>query len=297
MMRTSLPRLCGNISLILICAVLGACGSMQKSSSSSAGEQSAAPISEAPQPGDKSSAAKAASSASGDAGSSASSKPAGNSDVTGKPIAADASADNSEASQLKRQLDEQDAQINRLRNEQQAEEARLDAEQRMQEQQQAAGTGAGSQGKPAANDEAAVFPAGDNSASPAGTAAANAAAAAAADKASAIAPAATERSVYFAYNEAIVAEKYDDMLLANAAYLRAHPNFTAEVQGNCDDRGSREYNLALGARRAEAVKRALELAGANGSRITAVSYGAEKPVASGKDEESYRKNRRVDILY
>lgn len=290
MMRTSVSRSYGNLSLILICAALGACSSMQKSSSSSAGEQSAAPISESPQPGDKA----AASNSSSPSSSSTTSKPGPNSDVNGKPLAADEAAKSEEARQLKRQLDEQDAQINRLRNEQQAEEARLDADSA---RSQAAASG--SQGKPGANDEAAVFPSGDNSATPGGTAAAAAAAAeAAANDGSGAAVAATsERSVYFGYNEALVSEKYDDMLVANANYLRAHPNFTAEVQGNCDDRGSREYNLALGARRAEAVKRALELAGANGGHITAISYGAEKPVATGHDEESYSKNRRVDIIY
>ena len=292
MMRTSVSRLYGKLSLILICTALGACSSMQKSSSSSAGEQSAAPISESPQPGDKAAAANGASPAS----SSSTSKPGPNSDVNGKPLPADAAAKSEEARQLKRQLDEQDAQINRLRNDQQAEEARLDADTaRSQDQSRPAAA----QGKSGANDEAAVFPAGDNSATPGGTAAAAAAAAeSAADNGSGAAVAATsERSVYFGYNEAMVSEKYDDMLVANAAYLRAHPNFTAEVQGNCDDRGSREYNLALGARRAEAVKRALELAGANGSHISAVSYGAEKPVATGHDEDSYSKNRRVDIIY
>lgn len=295
MMRTSVSRLHGKLSLILICAALGACGSMQKSSSSSAGEQSAAPISESPQPGDKAASSSASSS------SSSTSKPGPNSDVNGKPLPADAAAKSEEARQLKRQLDEQDAQINRLRNDQQAEEARLDADAARSQEQQRSAAAAGSQGKSGVNDEAAVFPSGDNSATPAGTAAAAAAAAEAAANSGngtgAAVAATSERSVYFGYNEALVSEKYDDMLVANANYLRAHPNFTAEVQGNCDDRGSREYNLALGARRAEAVKRALELAGANGSHITAVSYGAEKPVATGHDEDSWSKNRRVDIIY
>ena len=106
-----------------------------------------------------------------------------------------------------------------------------------------------------------------------------------------------EHSVYFEFDQSRVAEKYDSMLVTNAAYIKAHPNLQTEVQGNCDERGSREYNLALGARRAEAVKRALELAGANGSSISAISFGAEKPVTTGKDEESYSKNRRADIVY
>ena len=108
---------------------------------------------------------------------------------------------------------------------------------------------------------------------------------------------ALERSVYFAYNQASVADKYDAMLTATATYLKVRPNVETEVHGHCDERGSREYNLALGARRAQAVKRALELAGADGSHISVISYGAEKPVALGKDEESYSQNRRVDIVY
>jgi peptidoglycan-associated lipoprotein len=106
-----------------------------------------------------------------------------------------------------------------------------------------------------------------------------------------------ERSVYFNYDEAVVLSAYDSLILTNAAYLRDHPQLRVEVQGNCDERGSREYNLALGARRAETVKRALELGGADGSKIHAISFGKEKPVAMGHDEESWSKNRRADIVY
>jgi peptidoglycan-associated lipoprotein len=148
-------------------------------------------------------------------------------------------------------------------------------------QQSASGTGSAAAAK--GDDEAAVFPTNASAADESSTEAAVQAAAA--------------RSVYFGYDQATVPEKYDDMLLANAAYLKGHPNLKAEVQGNCDERGSREYNLALGARRAMAVKRALELAGADGGRIAAISYGSEKPVATGKDEESYSQNRRADIVY
>jgi len=69
------------------------------------------------------------------------------------------------------------------------------------------------------------------------------------------------------------------------------------VQGNCDDRGSREYNLALGQRRADSVKRAMVLLGVGDKQIETVSFGAEKPVAFGQDEESWAKNRRADIVY
>ena len=105
-----------------------------------------------------------------------------------------------------------------------------------------------------------------------------------------------ERSVYFDFDKSIIKEHFDSVLKAQAAYLEAHKNFSAELQGNCDERGSREYNLALGARRAEAVKQALVLLGVDGEKITTVSFGAEKPVALGKDEDSYNQNRRVDIV-
>ena len=77
--------------------------------------------------------------------------------------------------------------------------------------------------------------------------------------------------MYFDYDQFSIPDKYDSMLVGHAAYLKAHPDVRAEVQGNCDERGSREYNLALGARRAESVKRALELSGAEGTHISAVA--------------------------
>lgn len=106
----------------------------------------------------------------------------------------------------------------------------------------------------------------------------------------------TERSVYFEFDKAIIKDQYDALLKAQAAFLESHKSFSTEIQGNCDERGSREYNLALGARRAEAVKQALVLLGVDGEKITTVSFGSEKPVALGKDEDSYAKNRRVDIV-
>ena len=69
------------------------------------------------------------------------------------------------------------------------------------------------------------------------------------------------------------------------------------IEGNCDERGSREYNLALGQRRAEAVKHVMTVLGANGSKIETVSFGEEKPVADGHDEAAWAKNRRADIKY
>ncbi|MEO8004278.1 MAG: peptidoglycan-associated lipoprotein Pal [Betaproteobacteria bacterium] len=106
----------------------------------------------------------------------------------------------------------------------------------------------------------------------------------------------TERSVYFEFDKSTIKEQYEAVLKAQAAFLEAHKSFSAEVQGNCDERGSREYNLALGARRAEAVKQALVLLGVDGEKLKTVSFGSEKPVALGKNEDSYTQNRRVDIV-
>jgi peptidoglycan-associated lipoprotein len=302
MIQSALLQSHRNFSLILICAMLGACASTQKSSTGS-GDQAAAPISEGPSSqvpvttGDAPNA-----SSTGTAGVppkadivTSPSQPKATSDANRSSAESSTKAsDNEEAAQLKRQLAEQDAQINRLRTEQQVEADREEMEAaKMREQEAAAGgvrdqhaAAAAASSGAAAQDEATVFPANANASQPAGT-----------ESSEAAVQRAVERSVYFGYDQTTVADEYDNMLVTNAAYLKAHPALTAEVQGNCDERGSREYNLALGARRAMAVKRALELAGADGSRIAAISYGAEKPVATGKDEESYSQNRRADIVY
>ena len=106
-----------------------------------------------------------------------------------------------------------------------------------------------------------------------------------------------ENSIYFGYDQASLDQQYESVLFAHAEFLKANPGIKVEIQGNCDERGSREYNIALGQRRALTVKRALELLGVEGYRIDTVSFGAEKPVAYGSDEESWRLNRRADIVY
>jgi peptidoglycan-associated lipoprotein len=106
-----------------------------------------------------------------------------------------------------------------------------------------------------------------------------------------------EYSIYFAFNQAMLELEFEPVLKQHAEYLKANPELTVEIQGNCDERGSREYNIALGARRAQAVKRALEVLGVGGGRIETLSFGAEKPIAFGHDEESWRLNRRADIVY
>jgi len=106
-----------------------------------------------------------------------------------------------------------------------------------------------------------------------------------------------EYSIYFAFNQAMLELEFEPVLKQHAEYLKANPELTVEIQGNCDERGSREYNIALGARRAQAVKRALEVLGVGSGRIETLSFGAEKPIAFGHDEESWRLNRRADIVY
>ena len=308
MIQSTQVKLHRNFYLILICAMLGACATTQKSSTGSGG-QAAAPISDAGQAQDAGKPGESrSSSSSGANGAASTSNPAKTPGAAGTSSANTgakqgssegnaAVSDNDDAAQLKRQLAEQDAQINRLRNDQQAAAEREEADAAgMQEQQSGAAAHANeeaiSSGAAAAtrsnaqDDEAAVFPANGNAGEPGGV-----------ENGESAVPRTVERSVYFGYNQASVPDEYDAMLIANAAYLKAHPALVTEVQGNCDERGSREYNLALGARRAESVKRALELAGADGSRINAISYGSEKPVAPGKDEESYSQNRRADIVY
>ena len=107
----------------------------------------------------------------------------------------------------------------------------------------------------------------------------------------------TEFSIYFGFNQATLEREFESDVVMHAEYLKENPNLMVEIQGNCDERGSREYNIALGERRAYTVKRALELLGIDGRRIQTVSFGAEKPIAFGHDEASWRLNRRADILY
>lgn len=106
-----------------------------------------------------------------------------------------------------------------------------------------------------------------------------------------------ERSVYFDFNNYTVKPAYMTALSAHGKFLGSTPSMKVRVEGNSDDRGSSEYNLALGQRRAEAVKKMLLVQGAKESQIEAVSYGKEKPRASGDDEAAWAQNRRADIVY
>jgi peptidoglycan-associated lipoprotein len=105
------------------------------------------------------------------------------------------------------------------------------------------------------------------------------------------------RIVYFAYDNSRIQNEFKPLLRANAAYLMAHQNVNIVLQGNTDERGSREYNLALGQRRSQGVLQALELMGVPDNRMEAVSFGAEKPIAPGHDETVWKLNRRTEIAY
>lgn len=105
------------------------------------------------------------------------------------------------------------------------------------------------------------------------------------------------RSVYFAFDKYNVEAKYRPVVEDNAQYLMAHPAAHVQLQGNTDARGSREYNLALGQKRADAVMKGMELLGANPSQMEAISFGKEKPKALGTTAADYAENRRVDIVY
>jgi len=106
-----------------------------------------------------------------------------------------------------------------------------------------------------------------------------------------------KRSVYYDFDKADLKTSELRTVEANAKYLRAHPELKVRVEGNADERGSREYNLALGQRRAEGVMKTMSLLGVTPSRMESVSYGNEKPRATGHDETSWSENRRSDIVY
>ena len=107
----------------------------------------------------------------------------------------------------------------------------------------------------------------------------------------------SKRSVFFDYDSNAVKDEYRGLVQAHARYLTDKRDSRVRIEGNCDERGSREYNLALGQRRAEAVKKVMTVLGVADGRIETVSYGEEKPVADGHDEQAWAQNRRADIRY
>ncbi len=107
----------------------------------------------------------------------------------------------------------------------------------------------------------------------------------------------SKRSVYFGYDSVGVEGEYSQVVEAHARFLLDHPQVRIRLEGNCDVRGSREYNLALGQKRADGVKRAFALLGVPSAQIESVSFGEEKPRLQGEEEDAHQENRRVDIVY
>lgn len=105
------------------------------------------------------------------------------------------------------------------------------------------------------------------------------------------------RLVYFAYDSYSVDDESRGVIEAHARYLKANPGKQVRLEGHADERGTPEYNLALGERRAQSVERMLRLLGVNGNRVTTRSWGEEKPASFGHDESAWRQNRRVEIIY
>jgi peptidoglycan-associated lipoprotein len=107
----------------------------------------------------------------------------------------------------------------------------------------------------------------------------------------------SKRSIYYDFDAYNIKEEFQALVEAHSKFLQEHKDFKVRIEGNCDERGSREYNLALGQRRADSVKRAMTLLGVPPKQIETVSFGSEKPKALGHDEEAWGENRRSDIVY
>ena len=110
-------------------------------------------------------------------------------------------------------------------------------------------------------------------------------------------PAGVGRVIYFDFDSFVVKPEYQPLVDPHARVLQANRGRGVALEGHTDERGSREYNLALGQKRAEAVRRALTLVGASDAQVEAVSFGEEKPAVQGSDEEAYAQNRRVELRY
>lgn len=107
----------------------------------------------------------------------------------------------------------------------------------------------------------------------------------------------SQLTVYFMYDSAEVQQDFVPVIAAHAQYLMSHPGQRITLEGHGDERGSREYNIALGEKRAKAVSRMLKMQGVSAMQINEVSYGEEKPASTGHDEAAWQLNRRVEIAY
>jgi len=106
-----------------------------------------------------------------------------------------------------------------------------------------------------------------------------------------------KRSIYFGFDQYTVKPEFSSMLELHGKYLAANPQIVIKVQGNTDEKGGAEYNLALGQKRAEAVVKMLKIYGVKDSQLEAVSFGKEKPKALGHDDAAHAQNRRADLAY
>ena len=107
----------------------------------------------------------------------------------------------------------------------------------------------------------------------------------------------SKRETFFDFDKSVVKAEYTPMLQAHGQYLASHGDRKVVVEGNTDERGSSEYNLALGQRRANSVKKMLEVSGAKAAQIATVSFGESKPRDPGHNEAAWAQNRRADIVY
>ena len=106
-----------------------------------------------------------------------------------------------------------------------------------------------------------------------------------------------QRTVYFDFDQDALRPEFQNIVACHAKYLRDRPSARLRLEGNADERGSREYNLGLGERRANAVSSALQANGGSGSQLTVVSYGEERPVCNESGEGCWSQNRRVELVY
>ena len=110
-------------------------------------------------------------------------------------------------------------------------------------------------------------------------------------------PLGSQRVIYFDFDSSDIRPEFVDVVAAQGRFLASNASIRVRLEGHTDERGTREYNIGLGERRAQTVKRALALQGVQESQIATVSYGEERPAVSGSDEAAYSKNRRVEIYY
>jgi len=103
--------------------------------------------------------------------------------------------------------------------------------------------------------------------------------------------------IYFDFDKSDIRPEFNDVIAAQARRLAANPNLKVRLEGHTDERGSREYNIGLGERRAQAVRRALLLQSVTDGQVSTISYGEERPAVDGHDETAWAKNRRVEIIF